>query len=58
VEDAIPSMESPTVLDLAEKGYKAIHSVVNEGDVYGIINELKKLGCKDILVLPIERLVE
>jgi len=58
VKKSIPSMESPTVLDLAEREYKAVHTVVKVNQVYEIIHRLKKLGCKDILVLPIERLVE
>ncbi|MFH1125888.1 MAG: ATP phosphoribosyltransferase [Candidatus Altiarchaeota archaeon] len=58
VKKTIPSMESPTIIDLAEKGYKAVHTVVQKKQVYEVIHSLKKLGCKDILVLPIERLVE
>lgn len=58
VKRIIPGMESPTVMDLAEEGFVAVHSVVNEADVFKIVNKLKKVGGKDILVLPIERLVE
>lgn len=58
VKKTIPSMESPTIIDLAEKEYKAVHTVVQGKQVYDVIHNLKKLGCKDILVMPIERLVE
>jgi len=57
VAAVIPGLESPTVLDLAKPGFVAVHSVVDEAELSGVISELKKLGCKDILVLPIERLV-
>jgi ATP phosphoribosyltransferase len=58
VKKAIPSMESPTVIDLAEKNFKAVHTVVKAKEVYDVIHKLKEIGCKDILVLPIERLVK
>ena len=58
VKRTLPSMESPTIIDLAEKEYKAVHTVVSKKEVHDTIHALKKLGCKDILVLPIEQLVE
>jgi len=58
VKKTIPSMESPTIIDLAEKNYKAVHTVVKASQVHDVIHNLKEIGCKDILVLPIERLVE
>ncbi|MDD5111998.1 MAG: ATP phosphoribosyltransferase [Candidatus Altiarchaeota archaeon] len=58
VKRTLPSMESPTIIDLAEKEYKAVHTVVSKKEVHDTIHKLKKLGCKDILVLPIEQLVE
>jgi len=58
VKKTIPSMESPTIIDLAEKDFKAVHTVVKSSQVYDLIYNLKKLGCKDILVLSIESLVK
>jgi ATP phosphoribosyltransferase len=58
VKKTIPSMESPTIIDLAEKNFKAVHTVVKASQIYDVIHALKKLGCKDILVLSIESLVE
>lgn len=55
--EIIPGLEAPTIVDLAEEGYVALQSVVDEEDVYKVIQSLKKIGGKDILVLPIERLV-
>jgi ATP phosphoribosyltransferase len=58
VKKTLPSMESPTIIDLAERDFKAIHTVVKKSQVDEVIHNLKKMGCKDILILPIERLVE
>jgi ATP phosphoribosyltransferase len=35
----------------------AVHSVVDERDVFETINDVKELGASDILVTEIERLV-
>ena len=35
----------------------AVHAVVNEERVYGLINRLKRAGARDILVMPIERII-
>ena len=35
----------------------AVHSVVSEDEVNGIITVLKSIGATGILVLPIERLI-
>ena len=57
VTAALPSMESPTVLKLAKKGEYAVHSVVKEAELSSLIVNLKQAGAKDILVLPIERVI-
>ena len=53
----LPGMESPTVIDLAEEGFFAVHSVVDEEDIFDVIRKLMSIGCKDVLVLPIQRLI-
>ena len=53
----IPSMKSPTLLPLADKGWSAIHAVVDEADVWDKAAELKKIGAEDILVLSMEKLI-
>jgi ATP phosphoribosyltransferase len=35
----------------------AVHAVVHENDIYRVINELKSVGARDILIVPIERIV-
>ncbi|OIB55459.1 ATP phosphoribosyltransferase [Natrialba sp. SSL1] len=59
VRDVIPGMGGPTVMDIANGGEKvAVHAVVNEGDVFETITDVKQAGASDILVTEIERLVE
>ena len=57
IKRIIPGIESPTVMNLAETGYVAVHSVIDEDKIFSVIKKLKKAGGKDILVLPIERVV-
>ena len=53
----LPVLRSPTVLPLAEEGWSSIHSVINAGDFWEVIDQLKAAGAEDILVCPIEKMV-
>jgi ATP phosphoribosyltransferase len=53
----LPGMKSPTVLPLAEKGWSSIHSVIDKGQFWELIDELKAKGAEGILVCPIENMV-
>ena len=53
----LPVLKSPTVLPLAEPGWSSLHSVVNEGTFWEVIDELKSAGAQDILVCPVEKMV-
>ncbi len=53
----LPGMKSPTVLPLAQKGWSSIHSVINENDFWGVIDQLKINGAEGILIIPIEKMV-
>ncbi len=57
VVEVLPSKESPTVLNLAKKGEYAVHSVVPQSELSGLVVRLKRAGGKDILVVPIERMI-
>ncbi|RMD70271.1 MAG: ATP phosphoribosyltransferase, partial [Bacteroidetes bacterium] len=50
----LPGMKSPTVVPLAEPGWSALHSVINEDEFWEVIDELKEAGAQGILVVPIE----
>ena len=58
IEDVIPGMGGPTVMDIAGTDQVAVHAVVEEDRVFETISELKGVGASDILVTEIERLVE
>lgn len=54
----LPGISGPTVMNIiGRKDVVAVHAVVSEDEVNGIITVLKSIGAKGILVLPIERLI-
>jgi ATP phosphoribosyltransferase len=53
----LPGMKSPTVLPLAKEGWSSVHSVIDKGQFWEIIDELKASGAEGILVCPIENMV-
>ena len=57
VEALIPGMGSPSVLDLAEEGMKAVHAAVEADAIWSLLPALKAAGASSILVLPVERLI-
>ncbi|MFC6615471.1 ATP phosphoribosyltransferase [Halopenitus salinus] len=62
VKDVLPGLGGPTVMDVEADengdGMVAVHAVVDEGDVFSTITDLKAVGATGILVTEIERLVE
>jgi ATP phosphoribosyltransferase len=57
ISSILPVLKSPTVLPLGEPGWSSLHSVVNEGTFWEVIEELKAAGAQDILVCPVEKMV-
>ncbi|WP_296888024.1 ATP phosphoribosyltransferase [uncultured Methanobrevibacter sp.] len=58
VRKLMPSMEGPTVSEvLSKEKTVAIQAVVDEEEVFELVNNLRKAGAKDILVVPIERII-
>jgi ATP phosphoribosyltransferase len=57
VSKILPVLKSPTVLPLAQEGWSSIHSVINSGDFWEVIDQLKAAGAEDILVCPIEKML-
>ncbi len=55
--ELLPGMKSPTVLPLATAGWSSVHSVIDKGEFWEIIDELKANGAEGILVCPIENMV-
>lgn len=57
VTNILPVLKSPTVIPLAEEGWSSIHSVIDEMRFWEVIDELKKAGAQDILIIPIDKMV-
>jgi ATP phosphoribosyltransferase len=58
VRRVLPGLSGPTIMDVASsEGLVAVHAVVNEERVYMLINQLKRAGAKDILVMAIQRMI-
>lgn len=58
VRKVLPGLSGPTVMDVASsEGLVAVHAVVSEERVYTLINQLRRAGAKDILVMAIQRMI-
>ena len=58
VKKELPGLSGPTVMEVASReDLVAVHAVVSEERVYRLINSLKRAGARDILVMPIERMI-
>lgn len=57
ISSLLPVLKSPTVLPLAQEGWSSLHSVINAGDFWEVIDQLKEKGAEGILVCPIEKMV-
>jgi ATP phosphoribosyltransferase len=62
IEALIPGLEAPSVLPLAHASAEgldmvAIHSVVDAGDLWRLLPDLKAAGATGILVLPVDQLI-
>lgn len=58
IKDILPSMTGPTVSEvLAKDEILAIQVIVNENQVFELVSKLKNAGARDILVVPVERII-
>lgn len=53
----LPAMRSPTVIPLAQSEWCSLQTVVDETELWTIIEKLKAIGAEGILVLPLEKIV-
>src|SRR3954466_13630181 len=58
VLELLPAMSSPTVTQLAHDDMRAVETVVSKRGVNTLIPALKSAGARDILELPISKIVE
>jgi len=62
VKEVLPGMSGPTVMKvesskLPGESILAVHAVVDADLIFTIVNKLKKVGARDVLVVPIERIM-
>ena len=58
IKRIMPGMAGPTVSRVeAEPPMLAVQAVVEEKEVYGVVKRAKQAGARDILVVPIERVL-
>lgn len=54
----LPAMAGPTVAEVrSEEKMWEVYTVIDENEAYRIINLVKKAGARDLLVVPIERVI-
>jgi ATP phosphoribosyltransferase len=57
IRELIPGLSGPTVMPLADPSMIAVHSVVERANLWRLVPALKAAGARDILVVPIEKVV-
>jgi ATP phosphoribosyltransferase len=57
VTAVLPTVGSPTVMDLATPGIVAVHALVPAADIWSLLPKLEAAGASSIITLPVERLV-
>ena len=57
VQAILPGIRSPTVVPLAEEGWCAVHSVVEEATFWEMIDEVRAAGAEGIVVMPVQKMV-
>lgn len=58
VLSVLPAMAGPTIAEVKSKEKMwEVYTVIDEDEVYRIVNLAKKAGAKDLLVVPIERVI-
>ncbi len=58
IKDIIPGMSGLTVSNVQGADLMDIQAVVKSNEVYDLVNKVKEVGARDILVVPIERILE
>ena len=58
VKEVMPAMTGPTISEvLSKEETVAVQAVIDEDVVFELVNDLRNAGAKDILVVPIERII-
>lgn len=57
VKKIVPGLKGPTVMKVENGNMLAVHVVVHEDKLFDVLEKLKKIGARDILIIPIQRLI-
>ena len=57
IRQVAPGLRSPTIVDLADPEWVAIHAAISAERFWDIIERLRELGAQAILVTPIESMI-
>ncbi len=57
VKKIVPGLKGPTVMKVEDGDMLAVHVVVHEDKLFEVLEKLKKVGARDILIIPIQRLI-
>jgi len=57
VKKIVPGLKGPTVMKVENGNMLAVHVVVQEDRLFEVLERLKKVGARDILIIPIQRLI-
>ncbi len=57
VKKIVPGLKGPTVMKVEDGDMLAVHVVVHEDKLFEVLERLKKVGARDILIIPIQRLI-
>ena len=55
--ELLPAMRSPTVIPLANNEWCSLQTVVDENNLWSLIEDLKAIGAEGILVLSLDKIV-
>jgi len=58
VKQVLPGLSGPTVMKVeSDDSILAVHAVIDSANIFATVDELKGAGAKDLLVVPIERMM-
>lgn len=58
VKQVVPGLKGPTVMKVeSDDTMLAVHVVVPENKLFEVVEELKRIGARDILIMPVQRLI-
>ncbi len=57
IREVIPGLKAPTVVPLADPGWVAVHTAIEEARFWELVERLRAVGATEILVSPLEKLL-